>query len=265
MRGVIEFEAGYGLNLQCVVVTGVQIDMDAPVVARGHGINQGIVHALDLERDAAEPSGVIRRAHFDDLQPAFRTVIEGQGLGLALLDQNALGRRVKHIARSGLGLLGVDRRARRQTGQHDAAVLVRGIDPIVRAEDRAGAVGNEERDPGDGLGGVCNKLLDGQNLRGIIIDVDCLGIRSTDLHRDRGIVKDIAVRSPELTDYDSRGLEPGDNDLAALVGDVPAVAGHCAAEIPDVLAVGIADLELRAFQNGMIPGSRLRRFLPLRA
>ena len=86
-RGV-DFETLGCLQFNAVVVACVQIHMDPAIFPRGDRLNERAVHPTDFKGDAGDALGFIAGADLNQLQSADRCVVEGQGLGLTLLDFN---------------------------------------------------------------------------------------------------------------------------------------------------------------------------------
>lgn len=103
---------------------------------------------------------LVSGVHLDDLHAAKSLVVERDLLRLALFDEDGLGLSVQNVAVRSPDFLCNDGRTGGQTVQHDLAVSVGHILPLIIAERRTGAVGHEEGHALDRLGRAVHILLD---------------------------------------------------------------------------------------------------------
>ena len=212
--------------------------------------------------------------HLVDDKSSSPLVPEGQRLSLADLDRDGLGRAVEKKAVQRPGFLCGNDRAGFQVGNGDAAILIRGIVPVIGSHDGTPSVYNQKFNALHGLVGAIHELLDGERGRGIILKREIVpaggtaagncatGNRSTNhtvaagapaadgaaagpavagavLHNDglgRGI-QDVALGDLGLGDHHgASGLEAGHSDRSVRAGGVAA----------QERAVSISDCELRS-------------------
>ena len=247
--GAVQLEALRRLNLHGIVVTGIQRRMDAARAVGGNGVHQSAIHFPDLEGGAGDALGGVALGDLNQLQSALGLVEEGQGLGGSLLDKDGLRRGVQHIAAGSSGLLGGDGHAGGQVGDNDAPVFIGDILAIIRSHNRAGAVGDEEGHPLDGVGSAVHILLDGQRLLGRIVKGEGLRVCRVDGDnlRPGGLVNGVAGNRPGFSGHDSAG-HAGNADFSVGIGGIETVAGQMAVGVVHIAAASVGQFKFHACQ-----------------
>ena len=190
------------------------------------------------------------RVQFPDHKGSLCLIIKAQSLYLARLDLNGLGGGVQDVALQGLDLSRGDSSARLQIRDDDAAVLVGDVLAVGGAHHRTAGIGHQESHTLQGRGGALDILfndqggaggvVEGQRLRVVGVDLDCLGLGSG----VNGISGDGGCFSDHQGTYHSIDL-----DLAVFVRLIEAVAGDVAVFVGHILAGAGGHFERDPFQR----------------
>ena len=264
-----------GFRLHSVVVPGVQREGYPAIAAGGDGFHQGVVHFPDLEGDAAQPLGLVRSVHLDELKGPDGIILKiqivaaigsvadtaagsaarsghstagtaGQGIG-AVFDNDGLGRRIEDVPAGDFRFHDGHSASGNQAGDCDAPVLPGGElsnQAPVAVLDRKFCV--RYGLPSDGI-----PLRQREAAQRLVVKSDRLRIGRIHLHGLDlgGGVNDISRTRGDLLRYDSPSN--GETDLAHVVGGVPALAGEVAVGIIHKPALGVCQLELSPGQRSL--------------
>ena len=180
--GGVQLEALRRLDLHCVVVAGVQIQMGAALLVRGHGIHQTAIHAADLEGGVGDALALVGLVDLDQLQTAHRGVVKFQGLRVPDLDLDGLGGGVQQVAIQGADLLGDDGHAGFQALDHDPAILIGGVLAVGAAQHLPVGFGDQEGHALQGGGGAGDVLLNDQPGLGVILESEIVAAVGSAAH-----------------------------------------------------------------------------------
>ena len=87
----VNLEALRRLDLNGIVVSGVQVRVDPALLVGGHSVHKPAVHTPDLEGGIGDALALAAPGYFNQLQTADRGIIEFQGLGVSHLIWMVLG------------------------------------------------------------------------------------------------------------------------------------------------------------------------------
>ena len=255
---IVQLKALGCFCLQRVVITGIQVDVDAACAVGGHSVHQPAVLLPDLKGGAGDALGAVGLGNLDKLQPTLSLVEEGQRLSGSAFNEDALRRGIQHIAAHRFGFLGGDGGAGGQVGDYDTAIAVSDILAVIRPHILAGAVRHQERHTLDGVGGAVHIFLNGQRLLGGVVKRQRLRVRRVD--RDGlgagGRVDGVPVDGSGFLDHDGAG-DAGNTDFAVGVGGVEAVRGQVPVGVVHIAAASVGKLELHPGQGLLGHGIQL--------
>ena len=208
--------------------------MHPAVAAGGYGLHQPAVHLPDFKGDAAQPLGLVRRVHLDNLGTADGRVINRDILGVlsVYLHCLVLGGRIDHIAVQRLSFGNDD--GAHDSGQADLAVGVSGVEAlagqvaVVCVHVGAVRVRQEELHPAEGFFRDRIQLFDHKAALLLVVEAERLHLAGLDLDGlRRGVQHEPFHRLDLLRGDGGAGLQALQHDAAIFIGDE--------------LAVGIAD------------------------